>query len=273
MAVHVTGPPSCLVRTGGYMVVIWVVIWPWRDAAMQKRTRNPVLLQLQAEWRAFTRTSAAAEALRSWCEREPTFRTLAAMTDLADAVRRDTGGTTSVTASLLRLADHDAVARRALLDVMHPAMAGRVRWLQNRIEASGLSFDAEDAGQTVVAAMVEVIATNRGRSLAWPVSHLRSGLRKALFAPASSEEERARRESPLEIDVADGAAITAEHELLDLLGRAADRGVLSATDCALVWMTRVGGWDTSELTQRFGASHHTLLKRRYRAEQALARAA
>ncbi len=159
MAVHITSAASCLVTGGGYMVVIWVVIWPWRDAAMHKRTRNPVLLQLQAEWKAFARTSAAADALRSWSEREGAFRCLDSMTDLADAVGADTGGTTGVTASLVRLADQDTVARRALLEVMHPAMAGRVRWLQYRIEVSGLPSDAFETGQMVVTAMVEVIAS------------------------------------------------------------------------------------------------------------------
>jgi hypothetical protein len=238
------------------------------------RTYRNVIDALEAEWPTIAHSPATRERLRMWAISEPALAGYTSLVDVVLAVRtgeRDVS--TAVSAALVRVAGTDALARRALLQIMIPVMAQRVRWLRTTSRMVGSELEVDEAAQTVVAAMVEVIGRVGGRSVDWPISCLRSKLRKTLFITADRHEHQVRTETQFDIATATVEPSCAAAELEDVLVQATRRGVLTGRDSALVWMTRVGGWEPSELTERFGATHTTLLRRRQRAEAALGRVA
>ena len=58
--------------------------------------------------------------------------------------------------------------------------------------------------------------------------------------------------------------------LASVLDEASQRGAVSRDDAALVWLTRVGGYQPVELEARFDATGDCLRRRRHRAEARLA---
>ena len=241
---------------------------------MSHTFRN-VIDALEAEWPTIAHTPTSRHKLRTWAEAEPALTGFGSLADVVHVIHHtDRDVSTAVSAAILRVAGSDLLARRVLLQVMIPVMAQRVRWLRNTSRIGGAEVEVDEAAQTVVAAMVEVIGRVAGRTVVWPISTLRSKLRKTLFVTIDRNEHRTRTETQLDITttptIEDSTAVA---DIENFLVGASRRGVVSKRDCQLVWMTRIGGWEPSELTERFGATHNTLLRRRQRAEAALARAA
>jgi hypothetical protein len=239
---------------------------------MQPINRS-VIDALEAEWPIVATSTHATTRLKEWALLEPD---LVGFNSLMAAVRvvhdADQQQSAPVARALVRLAGHDDLARRAVLQMMVPVMCRRVQWLRSWGRSVGVEADLDEASQTVVAATVEVISRVGGRTVAWPITHLRSKLRKSLFQLA--DRDARQRLGICELDFDHPApAPSGLPELEDVLIFATRTGVVSQQDAALVWMTRVGGWDTAELTDQFGGTPKTLLKRRERAEHALGRVA
>ena len=236
--------------------------------AMQLNHRS-VIDALEAEWPIVATSTRATSRLRDWSTLEPNLAMydslLAVVRAVHDADRQESA---TVARALVRLAGRDDLARRAVLQLMVPVMCRRVQWLRSWGRNVGVEVDLDEASQTVVAAMVEVIDRVGGRTVAWPVTYLRSKLRKALFQLADREAQQRLGIRELDFDHP-APAPSGLPELEDVLVCATRNGVVSQQDAALVWMTRVGGWETAELTDQFGGTPKTLLKRRERAEHAL----
>ncbi len=237
-------------------------------------TYRHVIDALEAEWPTIAHCPATRQRLRTWADAEPVLAGYTSLADVVFAVHHGEHAVSmAVSTALVRVAGDDLLARRALLQVMVPVMVRRVRWLRTTSRMIGAELDVDEAAQTVVVTMLEVIDRVAGRSLGWPISSLHSKLRKALFITADRHEQRVRAETQLDTAMATIEPSTAAVDLADVLVQATRRGALTGRDCALVWMTRIGGWEPSELTEQFGATHNTLLRRRQRAEAALGRAA
>jgi hypothetical protein len=152
-------------------------------------------------------------------------------------------------------------------------MGGRTRAGRAVGARAGVDIQLDEASQIVVTTMVAVIEQAAGRDLDWPIMYLRSKLGRKV-APIVSQlirEQVAQTDVEL-IPPSSEPAVTLG-DLRDVLVRAARSGVVSESDAQLVWLTRVGGWETHELTDRFGATRDTLLRRRSRAERAIAKVA
>ena len=240
---------------------------------MEHRLRT-VIDALEREWPAVATSAHAQCSLRQWQSSEPILAPWPTVGDVVRAAHEaDRDVSVGVVRALMRQSANDELARRALLQVMIPVMCRRVQWLRRFARSMGIRLELDEATQTVVSTMVEVIARVAGRDVAWPISYLRSKLRRALFGAADREARYQLNARELDLLHHPAAAESSLPELEDVLLRAARSGCVSSQDAALIWMTRVGGWSVGELTERFGATHKTLLKRRERAERTVGRVA
>ncbi|MEO8698044.1 MAG: hypothetical protein ABI658_31390 [Acidimicrobiales bacterium] len=167
----------------------------------------------------------------------------------------------------------EPLARRAVLQVMIPVMCGRIRAIRDNCARSGVEIDLDEATQIVVTTMVAVIAQAAGRDLDWPITYLRSKLGRKVEPIVSQLIREQLAQTDIELIPPSSEPSVTLADLRDILVRAARSGVVSESDAQLVWLTRVGGWETHELTDRFGATRDTLLRRRSRAERAIAKVA
>jgi hypothetical protein len=236
--------------------------------------RRTIIDALEAEWPVVASSGLARSQLEAWQRAEPDLSECSTLAVLvSEILRREGAESVRLMRPLVRVAASDPLARRAVLQVMVPVMCARIRAVRAGCSRSGAEIDLDEASQLVVTAMVSVIDRVAGRDLTWPIIYLRSKLGRKVNAAVS----RLIREqlALVEVELAPPAPAPSDSlsELRDLLVRAARRGVVSQSDAQLVWLTRVGGWKTHELTDRFGATRDTLLRRRSRAERAIARVA
>src|SRR5688500_3529645 len=96
--------------------------------AMQLTNRS-VIDALEAEWPIVATSTRATAHLRDWSGLEPDLAKYDSLLAVVRAVHdADRQQSATVARALVRLAGHDDLARRAVLQLMVPVMCRRVQW-------------------------------------------------------------------------------------------------------------------------------------------------
>ncbi|MEZ5379696.1 MAG: hypothetical protein R2733_24580 [Acidimicrobiales bacterium] len=217
---------------------------------------------LNDEWERIVRSRKAARSLEQWTLEEPAlhgFDNLDAVVGRAhdpDRSRRD-----DVLAALIRCGANDSLAWRVVLHVQMPGMVCTT----NRFVPGPHS--GEEVAATVVAAAWSRIAeypldrrpNNIGGNIGLDVRQIAS---TTLFRHSGKEIPDPMVFHPVTVSPSADPA----ERLVDVLGDAVKRGVVSPEDARLVALTRVQDVRFDELAGERGVLPHSLRRRRLRAE-------
>ncbi|MGD9755312.1 MAG: hypothetical protein AB7W59_30330 [Acidimicrobiia bacterium] len=234
-----------------------------------------VLKDLDREWEQLAASTRALRQLRLWRLRHDCFECIDGLSDLVAAIRTgDRDGSIELVWALLDLAAEDELAVRTLLQVVVPGLAGELRWLLEwaRRTDPGL-LDGGDVDQLLVVAALEAIRHAVGQRKPWPVMSILRRAHRVLRRETATEEQWHKMTVLTTTMPATAVAETDESpaaRLASVLDEASQRGAVSRDDAALVWLTRVGGYQPVELEARFDATGDCLRRRRHRAEARLA---
>lgn len=234
-----------------------------------------VLKDLDFEWEQLAASSRASRRFRAWQHRDACFEPIDDLCDLIEAIRNgEEDGSSELVWALLDLAADDELAVRTLLQVVVPGLGGELKWLLEwaRRTDPGL-LDGGDVDQLLVVAAMEAIHHAVGQRRSWPVMSVLRRAHRVLLRETATEEQWHKMTVLTATTLA--ASPIEPHEspaarLASVLGEASQRGAVSRDDAALVWLTRVGGYQPAELEARFEATGDCLRRRRHRAEARLA---
>lgn len=234
-----------------------------------------VLKDLDLEWEQLAASSRAARQFRGWRHRHACLEPIRDLCHLIETIRDgEMNASSELVWALLDLAAGDGLAVRTLLQVVVPGLGGELGWLLEwaRRTDPGL-LDGGDVDQLLVVAAMEAIRHAVGQRKPWPVMSILRRTHRVLRRETATEEQWHKMTV---LTATTSAASPAEPEespaarLASVLGEASQRGAVSRDDAALVWLTRVGGYQPVELETRFDATGDCLRRRRHRAEARLA---
>lgn len=222
---------------------------------------------LDAEWTHFSRSREGQAALHRW-----QHRTALAFDDVPSLVqalrnRVDPDTRDRLLHSVVRLAATDRDARRVVLQVLIPGLAGVARSYR-------LRWGRDEADSMVVAAALERIAS-------YPLHRTRPAV--SIIRDVQNDMHKARlREVALETALGDpfplhqlrvlpeaATAKPASDELLELVTEAMDGGSVSLRGARLILLHRVVGVRTADIARAEGRRPCTVRKHRQQAEAAL----
>ena len=234
-----------------------------------------VLKDLDLEWDQLAASSRASRQFRGWRHRHACLEPIDDLRDLIETIRNgDVDGSSELVWAMLDLAADDELAVRTLLQVVVPGLGGELEWLLEwaRRTDPGL-LDGGDVDQLLVVAAMEAIRHAVGQRKPWPVMSILRRAHRVLRRETATEEQW-HKMTVLTATVTSTAVVEPEESPADrlagVLGEASERGAVSRDDAALVWLTRVGGYQPVELETRFDATGDCLRRRRHRAEARLA---
>ena len=236
-----------------------------------------VLTELDAEWQRLIRQRSFASATHTWAQTNAVFAGFATLGDLLMEIETaELDRSCELVWALLELAETDATARRVLLHVIVPGLAGEARWLMDWAKRSDAGLvSGGDVDQMLVLAGLEAIEHAVGHRRAWPISSMLRRAHRVLRRETKTRSDWYDRVdnqelfddavvAPGQVDVRPAMA------LLELLGAAKQAGTVSARDARLVWLIGVEGYTSSELAGPFDMSPRSVAQQRYRAEGRLA---
>lgn len=243
-------------------------------------TTSNLFRQLDDEWQTLASSAPAREATRRWGHEEPRLLPFADPAQLVaqSHVREDAATAHRLLGALLRVADDDVMAQRALLQAVLPGLAAlsrrgrRLGWCRT----GGVWSDTAELDQELVGLAWERIAALAGQDLGWPAMTIVDQVwRRARVLSAQHRRQRRRCDSlnhPSAADRVPAEEEAWEPQMTRLLCDAVRRGTIPLGDGAVIFTTRVIGVPTAEVAQRLDVDVRTLLQRRYRAERRLAAA-
>lgn len=238
-------------------------------------TSRRILNALDLEWAQLNRRASARRTLRTWARVHPALKQFSTLAEVVEAIQHTTTEQSrEVVWALVDLAPHDALALRTVLQALVPGLGRELGWLLQASPCGDVErFDADEAGQIVLAAATEAIHQAAGDRNAWPLSSILRRVHRVVVQELLTEGRwrntvEVREELPEHLppqEVRDPSA-----DLAELLAAATRRLGLSAQDAELVWLTRAMGYAPADLTDRFGATPSSLRRRRHRVERQLA---
>lgn len=237
--------------------------------------RTLVLTALDDEWQQIARCHRSTACLRTWETDHACFEGLGNLGQLVAAVRTaDAERSTEMVWALLELAVDDQLATRTLLQIVVPGLGGELRWLVEWARRTDHRLlEGGDVDQLLIAAAMEAIRHASGRRKPWPVMSILRRAHRVLLRETGMEEDWRRVNALADPDHERSIRCepSTDESLGGLLGEASRTGAVSRDDAALVWLTRVAGFQPAELEGRFAASSECLRRRRHRAEARLVR--
>lgn len=234
-----------------------------------------VLLDLDLEWEGLASSPLSARRLDEWRRRHRCFAPTCRLADLIPMVRDgEPRASTEMTWALLDLATDDPLAARTVLQVIVPGLGGELGWLRRWARRTDLNLiDGGDADQLLVLAAMEAIRHAVGQRRPWPILSLLRRVHRVLLRETGAEESWQRTTVLSAVPSEPAAQASPDSpavELASVLRDASERGAVSKNDAALVWLTRVGGYQPAELASLYEANGECLRRRRHRAEARLA---
>lgn len=221
---------------------------------------------LDSEWQQLANAADSTQRLRRWATQD---RALGAFPDLPTLIsyvqrRNEPVASDRVLLALLRLAPHDKLAARTVLQALVPGL---------RVVAITSSWAGEPEE---VDAMVVASAWERIRR--YPVDQRPERVAANILFDVLKQLCRERRRQLRAEGAEERAAVTEDpavrssaEQLLNLLNSAVAAGELTAADASLVAATRIGGVKIKDLAPDYGLTVRWLRKRRRRAEATLER--
>jgi len=233
-------------------------------------TPNP-FRSLALDWEAMGRSARARMALRRWRHAEPS---LAGFDSPADVVARcqrrgDPRAANALVGALLRLAADDDLAARAVLQAVLPSLAARA-W-RRRWDAGheGAWDGVEEVDAELVACALERIRELSGTSPEWPAQ----AIVEVAYARFRWAADVARRRRPRTVPLGPSHDLPAEPadrpDLGSVLVEAVRDGTLRRRDAALIYATRVLGYNPGEIAEHQRRDVRAVRYQRARAERTL----
>jgi DNA-directed RNA polymerase specialized sigma24 family protein len=227
-----------------------------------------VLTDLEHGWGVFAQSAHGRRVLARWQQAEPILAGYGTFDELTvaaqDQAGRDLDHRDELHLALLRLSARDEDARLAMLHLLRPALVSSAR-----LYSDVWHFD-EAASITAFAALDRIVRYPHG--LPRPAASIVRWVRRAL----GKEAARLRRQPPLVPwdDCLDQLAVEAGQpscdELVQIVARALDAGVIDEDKARLVLLNRVVGVSTADMAELAGSPKATIRQRRNRAEAAIA---
>jgi DNA-directed RNA polymerase specialized sigma24 family protein len=220
--------------------------------------------RLEREWPALAH-GPLAQRLRLWADREPALRRFANPQELLRALRQLRGqhdAENLILAALLREARTDPLAARIVLQALLPGLKNLV---------GRLLFEASEREELWSLLLASLWARIRHYPLERRPQHLAANLLQDTIQATVRQLDRTRRARrclPPE-PLADTPAPPQERDVLLLLADAVKSGVLSPTEAALIFKSRIAGYSVAELAAQEELPYITLYMRRHRAERRL----
>ncbi|HUP70785.1 MAG TPA: hypothetical protein VM142_13365 [Acidimicrobiales bacterium] len=221
---------------------------------------------LDSEWQRLATDPDSTERLRRWATKHRELGSFADLPSLISYVQRRNAPVASdrVLLALVRLAPHDKLAARTVLQALVPGL---------RVVAITSPWAGEPEE---VDAMV--VATAWERIRLYPVDQRPERVAANIVFDVLKQLclDRRRR---LRAEGAEARVVVTEEppvrsnteQLLNLLNSAVAAGELTAADASLVAATRIGGVKLKDLAPAYGLTVRWLRKRRRRAETTLER--
>jgi hypothetical protein len=225
---------------------------------------STVIQQLEREWKRLALDERAAAELRAACAVADSATNLAELEAyVRQASRADAD---QVLLALVGPASNGGLLEaRVLLQLLLPG----VRRLARRWWSLG---DRDERAAAAVAAVWSRICH-------YPVDRRPMKVAANILLDAEKELRRAAQRRGLPADAlpdelqAPAPNETAAEELIQLLARSVEEGVLSERDAQMIAAFRISGTSLRELAGRYGASYRTVKRRRANAERSLIMAA
>jgi hypothetical protein len=233
-----------------------------------------VLLDLDLEWEVLASSPLSARRLAEWRTQHCCLADASDLAAVIASVRTASAVvSTEIVWALLDLATDDPLAARTVLQAIVPGLGGELGWLRRWARRTDLNLiDGGDADQLLVLAAMEAIRHAAGQRRPWPILSLLRRTHRVLQRETGAEESwhratilAAAPTEPAALVPPDSPAV----ELASVLRDASERGAVSKSDAALVWLTRVGGYQPAELESTYAVSGECLRRRRHRAEARL----
>lgn len=220
---------------------------------------------LNDEWAHTVRSREASRSLQRWQRSERSLREFDDLDSVVDRAHHpDRSRRDDVMAALIRCGHHDKLAWRAVLHIEMPGLV----CITNRF-LPGPHSDEEVAATVVAAAwrrIAEYPLDRRPRNIGGNIGlDTRQMASAALFRHAGKEFPDPMAFYPgTPSPEADASA-----ELVEILGDAVRRRVVSSDDARLVALTRIHDVPMDHLAGERGVLPHSLRRRRLRAEAAI----
>ena len=222
---------------------------------------HTTLARLDAEWRDLADSPQATAALREWQRREPALGDGGDLALLLER-RRSADAAPAILLALARLAPHEPLAARTLLQALVP----------------GLVRLAISAGYDDPSAIDELMSLAWERIRTYPVTRHGSVAANVLLDTRKQYRRHRQIEAPCSVCLdgstnspstppADVAALGSE--VVSELAAARDEGVVDASALAVIVRTRLGGESLVDIAAEQGTTAARLAQRRWRAERRL----
>ncbi len=235
------------------------------------------------EWAVVGSSVVSRRRLAAWQDGDPRLRGCRSPADLIARIRHgDLFDSRELCHGLLALVGHDEFAVRVLLQAMMPSLTNElVRLLVPVRASSSTSFTADDGevDQILVCAANQAVHEHAGSISMWPMSDLVHRTHR-LVVQRIRHERRWMSANCVTDEVLFGTVAPPPGEEPDssvealavLLRDVAREGRVAKADVALVWKSRLAGFDSAEMAGELGVSTDTFLRRRHRAESRIVEA-
>jgi DNA-directed RNA polymerase specialized sigma24 family protein len=226
---------------------------------------------LEGEWAVVGTSELGVDRRAAWSRDEPAIAGFATPAEVVRRcqVRGDSKTSNELFGALLRLAEADELAGRAVLHAILPALVG----LTHRVRTGpGTAWpDPDQLDQDVVTIAWEQIVRLSGQALQWPAMAVVNATWERLRTVRAQHQ---RHNRPLvELSEATPAEEYGERpaaeQLLALLGEAVRQGAIDTESASLIFRTRVAGFSPAEIAAASGRHAKAVYKQRDRAERAL----
>ena len=243
---------------------------------MRKVVCNNFGSVLREEWTVISTGRWARARLRRWSEAEPALAELGSLSEVVDAIAVPIGHpkefSLAVTQALVRLAADDPLATRLLLQVMIPILAKECFRSLRILESQGVRVEDSELVTVVLGSATDAIASLAGSTPDWPLRILRRRtiiriVRCRDHLVANSRELAAERLPDVASPVATSPPAVVLARTLRL---AVGKGIVSADDAQLVWVSTHRGETSLSLAQGDVREAERLRRRRSRAQRRLA---
>jgi hypothetical protein len=220
-----------------------------------------VLDVLDDEWRELARSPRARRRLRQWGHQQPALACFHDLHELLEGRQAGPGAAQTILLGLARLAPHDELAARTLLQALIP---GIVRLATTK--------DRDDP-----MAREELVAIAWVRIRTYPTTRFGSVAANVLRDTQKQYRAHRKIEFPKSLELwtqDEETSPSAEYEamnrvVLDDLVAAKDRGLVSDRGLGLVLRSRLADTPLKRIAAEEGVGVHVLVMRRWREEQRL----